>query len=316
MGRSLLRKMSNKTRQSDLGWRYVFNLAPSLAYRLRGTGHLTTEGTRVLGELNRNGIAISTTTSLLAESSLYSEMEEIVEGMEKEAAGELRQAAISADDPNADGVKTFLRELLGDRPNFDPDSIFLRFALQDNILSVVNAYFGMYTRLRHYNVWHTFKTSTQPRASQLWHRDREDRMILKVFVYLRDVDSGAGPFVYAPGTHIKGNVRDLPDSFQEAGVPRTSDEAMTKVVPRERWITAKGARGTIIFADTHGFHKGGLARKSDRLMYTCMFTSPASESPEVMGCAQSRIAFPDLARTVALAAPRGRIWATLPEPAV
>ena len=91
---------------------------------------------------------------------------------------------------------------------------------------------------------------------------------------------------------------------------------MAKVLASERWIHALGSRGTIVFADTHGFHKGGLARKSDRLMYTCMFTSPASESPEVMRPAQTGVAFPDLARTVALASERRRVWLTLPQTAV
>jgi hypothetical protein len=47
-----------------------------------------------------------------------------------------------------------------------------------------------------------------------------------------------------------------------------------------------GKKGTIIFADTRGFHKGGEARTRDRLMYNAMYTSPASES-------RSLIRFPE-----------------------
>ena len=61
---------------------------------------------------------------------------------------------------------------------------------------------------------------------------------------------------------------------------RSRDEQMAEVVPADRWIKCLGPKGTIVFADTHGYHKGGLARENDRIMYTCMFTSPASESEE------------------------------------
>ena len=43
-----------------------------------------------------------------------------------------------------------------------------------------------------------------------------------------------------------------------------------------------GKNPTIVFADTRGYHKGGLARERDRLMYTCMFTSQASQSQEFL----------------------------------
>lgn len=50
---------------------------------------------------------------------------------------------------------------------------------------------------------------------------------------------------------------------------------MAEVLPKVKWIQATGPRGTIIFADTRGYHKGGLARERDRLMFLCMFTSQA-----------------------------------------
>jgi hypothetical protein len=159
--------------------------------------------------------------------------------------------------------------------------VYARFALQDPILHVANAYFGMFTRLRYYNVWHTFATQTEARESQLWHYDREDHFILKVFVYLSDVDDGAGPFTYAAGSHLKRGLSRGPDHFVEGGVRRSTDRQMAEVASADRWIKAIGRRGTIVFADTRGYHKGGLARTHDRLMYLCMFTSQASESEEL-----------------------------------
>jgi hypothetical protein len=187
-----------------------------------------------------------------------------------------RRAAVC----NEGTKKNFIYEYLGHHPTLAPAEIATRFALHHRVLEIANAYLGMYTRLRYVNVWHTFASTAAARQSQLWHRDREDRYILKLFVYLSEVDETSGPFTYAPRTHAKGNVRKVPASFVEGGVHRTRDEQMEEVVSADRWIKCEGPPGTIVFADTRGYHKGGLARENDRIIYTCMFTSPASESEE------------------------------------
>ena len=277
----LLRKFSQAARRNELAWRYTFNLGPALKFRIARSG-LSAEAARVVRDLDRQGIAMIPADKLLGESSLFAELQSAVASLEQSLSRQLQEARQAADDPLTGREKAFLYELLGPRPALDPSSIFARFALSRPILQIANAYFGMYTRLRYYNVWHTFVTSGQPRQSQLWHRDREDRLILKLFVYLDDVDLEAGPLTYAPGTHLKGAIRQTPECFQESGVWRSTDEQMAAVVPRERWISAVGGKGAIVFADTHGYHKGGLARGRDRILYTCMFTSPASESAELL----------------------------------
>jgi hypothetical protein len=135
----------------------------------------------------------------------------------------------------------------------------------------------MYSRVSYYNIWHTFATPVQARATQLWHRDPEDRYILKVFLYLSDVDDGAGPFTYAAGSHPKAKLRREPASAVDGdGARRSDDRQMAEAIPAERWVKGTGPKGTLIFADTRGYHKGGLARERDRLLYTCQFLSQAA----------------------------------------
>lgn len=274
-----IRRLARASRKYEFTWRYGFNLVPTLKQQLHQR-RLSTEASRVLGELTRNGIAMTSVEELVGSASCFAEMREAVERLQDDRCGDVARARTNAMDESAIGQKTFLLEYLGHNPILDPVSVFARFALQYPILDVANAYLGMYTQMRYYNVWHTLATNAKPRESQLWHRDREDLYIVKVFLYLSDVDAGAGPFTYAPGTHRKGPIQREPALFPEGRVKRTGDEEMAAVVPRERWLTAVGPRGTIVFADTHGYHKGGLARASDRLLYTCMFTSQASESEE------------------------------------
>jgi len=273
-----IRRLARAARKYELTWRYAYNLAPTLSHQ-RKDAPLTGEAARILNDLNRDGIAISSVDALLGSDSPYSELLKAVRRLESDKAGEIETARASAADETT-GKKTFLLEYLGRNPVLDPGSVYARLAVKTPLLRIANAYLGMFTRLRYYNIWHTFATQSKPRESQLWHRDREDLYILKVFIYLRDVDLGAGPFTYAPGTHRKGAVGQEPEYFLEGRVKRTEDDHMAAVLPRDRWKIANGPAGTIIFADTNGYHRGGLARTSDRVMYTCMYTSRASESEE------------------------------------
>lgn len=258
-----------------LKWRYVDNFAASLAYRF-GRPSLSEEVARVLSELDRNGIAITSAQALLGPGSLYWELDAAVEKLERVLAERVAAARTAAKNPESH--KGYILNLLGDRPPLDPNDIYVRFALQRPILQLANAYSGMYTQLRFYNVWHTFATPLPPRDSQLWHRDPEDYHIVKLFVYLSEVDEGAGPLVYAAGSHLKvGLRREPPYSRKKGDAKRTDDTQMAQAVPPERWINAVGPKGTMVFADTRGYHKGGLARERDRLMYLCMFTSKAAK---------------------------------------
>lgn len=275
----LRQKIAYAGRHFTPTWRYGFNLKSTVAY-LFDHAEVAGEAARVLSELNQNGIAIGSVDKLLPGSPVFAEMCEEVERLETSFAPGIEEARSTARQ-DTESLKTFIFKLLGEVPVLDPESVYARFALQPEILLIANAYFGMFTQLRYYNVWHTLASQSRARESQLWHRDREDHLILKLFVYFDDVDEGAGPFTYAPGTHRKGSVRREPQSFTEKGVRRWNDEQMIPIVPESKWVRAVGKKGDIVFADTRGCHKGGLARTKDRLLYTCLFTSPTSQVSEL-----------------------------------
>lgn len=279
----MIGKLSRQGRNNELLWRYGFNVLPSLRYRF-GSGNGSNDATQsIISRLNRDGIAITSVDELLGNKKAFEELELAVEELLAGRSDEIREMKLKANDVNSIGDKTFNIEMLGSNVAFDPDSIFARFALEDALLNIANSYFGMLVKLRYYNFWYTFSTSGAARESQLWHFDREDNYILKVFLYLKDVDEGTGPFTYAPETHRKGRFwGQQPEYAMENGVRRSTDEQMSAVVPSREWIKGIGKKGTIIFADTRGFHKGGEARTGDRLMYTCMYTSPASDSRRLL----------------------------------
>lgn len=277
------RSTLKKIKKNDLIWRLGSNFSPSLRYGFGFNERLSDAETEIVKRLNEDGIAISSVDSL---PGLRSEFESLCSAAESlidekmESIGHLRR---SADDDEQIGSKTFNLEMLGSQLQFDPQSTFANFALNRTFVGIANQYLQMCAKLRYYNVWLTAASRSKARESQLWHFDREDNYILKVFLYLDDVDEGSGPFTYAPGTHGKGRHRTVkPEYFMEGGVMRTTDEQMAAVYPRDKWKVGIGNKGTIIFADTRGYHKGGEARTKDRLMFTCMYTSPASESKELL----------------------------------
>ncbi len=290
--KEILRQVARKGRKTDFFWRYGFNFVPTLQYQIGSSSKFDDASRTIINDLNRNGIAVSTVEECLGGRESFSELENSVNEILEQRAGELEQIKANANNVEAIGEKNFNVELLGNPVTFDPTSVFAGFALQEKLLDIANAYFGMIAKLRYYNVWNTFATQTQARESQLWHFDREDNYILKIFLYLKDVDEGAGPFTYAAKTHPKGSLRSSqPEYFLEKNVQRSTDEQMAEAVARENWVRGTGKKGTIIFADTRGYHKGGEARTDDRLMFTCMFTSPASESKRLINYPEN----PDLA---------------------
>jgi hypothetical protein len=270
-----LHQVARAGRSWEPTWRYIFNFTPTVKYRVGGHAP-SGEAARVLETLNRQGVAVTSASKLLGGSGLFDELARAVDERERDMSDAIERArAVAAQPAQGQAQKEFIYPLLGDRPTLDLNDIYLRFALETPLLAIANAYFGMYTRLRFYNVWHTFTTQGDARSSQLWHADRDDlHYVLKVFVNMSDVHEGAGPFTYAPGTHAKGARRRQPAYlFKEGHTTRSSDEQMADIVPARDWITSVGPRGTIILADTRGYHKGGLARTDDRIMYTCMFAS-------------------------------------------
>ncbi len=184
--------------------------------------------------------------------------------------------------PGPAGKKArFLVDLWGGPHELDLGNAFIRWSLSRPLLAIVSSYLGLVPRLREF-----FLEVTVPRrglgdpiASQRWHQDPDDKKLVKVFLYLNDVDEGAGPFTYVKGSHASGRWRSAFPFDPDRG--RHPDAAMVeRLVPPEDRIVATGRAGTVIFCDTSGVHRGGYATMNERIMYTSVYTTPASRLPQ------------------------------------
>src|SRR5207253_5002037 len=65
------------------------------------------------------------------------------------------------------------------------DDPWLRLGLNPRLLDIANTYLGMWAKLEYVDVWYTPPVDRSERqSSQRWHRDFNDRHLLKAFLYL------------------------------------------------------------------------------------------------------------------------------------
>jgi hypothetical protein len=208
----------------------------------------------LLGELRERGIALRPFEDVFGDRAQLDRLVELAQG---------------SDGDDASPTKDFLVRLMP--RNLDARSPYVVPALEPQVVALANAYLGMRSYLRALDVWLNLPTDDPPKLSQLWHRDYDDVVNLKFFVYLTDVDENLGPFTFAPGTQ-PGGARRL--SIKD----RVDDDEMARQVPRDEWVVATGPAGTVVIADTCGYHKGGKPTAGNRVLWTAQFTSVGADA--------------------------------------
>jgi hypothetical protein len=232
---------------------------------------------RIVAALREEGYFVAPFAELFSDPAVWSTLEEDAErfvaqtqqGLAREAAGDQSDLRRTGKDfvvrKNAYGVMLGL------------DDPWLSLAVGPRLLDLANAYLGLWSKLEYVDLWYTRPTDAdaERRSSQRWHRDFNDRHLLKVFIYLSDVDDEAGPFEYvprsAPGNEL-GDLwgwRPMGDSYPPQG------ELAERIAGRPVQ-TFTGAKGTMIFCNTSGFHRGGFATGKPRVLATFTYESPAA----------------------------------------
>lgn len=160
--------------------------------------------------------------------------------------------------------KAFFSQLLS-REDLDLSSVFVRFALHERMLRTTARYFNVAPFLESVDLLYSKPLGGSPTASQQWHRDRTDRRIIKVFVYITDVTPRHGPLSLLPRA-------------ESARVPEyhyhyLSDKTMAKHVPLEKTVALTGQAGTTIMIDSETCYHLGSRCEEPRLAYIAYYTS-------------------------------------------
>ena len=239
---------------------------------------LNPEQERLLGQLKTNGIA-TTRASKLVGKAKWLELQDAANAWLLTADVREREEAYRSG--QLLDAKDYLVRMFGLGARIDWSSQWLRFAMIPEVLDLVNSYLGLMARLNSVDVW-----DTVPRihdgpdlGSQRWHRDPEATRMLKVFLYLSDVDSASGPMNYVRQSR-KGDRygRLWPQEPPVRGsVP--PEGSVERTVPASAVEVCTFSSETLMFVDTSGLHRGGRALLNRRVLAVWTFVPPSSVWP-------------------------------------
>ncbi len=247
-------------------WYFILNRKSYLLYkRYVAVAVLSDVQKKIIQDLKNKGLAIIHINELLPEVDL-TQLQQYFKQLLPTA--QVRKG------------KPFLKELWEMFPLVNFDNPFVALALNSKILEIVNGYSELFSKLRLFSLNITVPVGGDVEAikSQRWHRDPEDKKMCKVFLYLNDVDEQAGPFMYVSGSQYGGPWRDIfPQRPPKGFYPPPG--SVEKKIPIGNIKTITGKAGTLVFCDTSGLHKGGLAISKERIMFTAGYNSSASLWP-------------------------------------
>jgi hypothetical protein len=145
------------------------------------------------------------------------------------------------------------------------------------MLDLANTYLHMRSKLEYVDVWYSVPqpVGAERISSQRWHRDYNDKHLLKVFLYLVDVDEAMGPFQYVPGSQPGGEYQDA-WPWTPLGQNYPTEEELEARIGTSAAHAFVAPKGTLIFCNTAGFHRGGFSTSEPRILATATYSSPAS----------------------------------------
>jgi hypothetical protein len=173
--------------------------------------------------------------------------------------------------------KEFVVRLLSYGVDLGQDDPWFRVCASRRMLDIANAYLRMWSKLEYVDVWYSVPQPAEAKrvSSQRWHRDFNDKHLLKAFLYLVDVDEAMGPFQYVPGSQPGGPYADA-WAWRPLGDNYPTEEELERRIPADAIRAFTGAKATLIFCNTAGFHRGGFSTTKPRVLATATYSSPAS----------------------------------------
>lgn len=245
----------------------------------------------IIAGLERDGVVMTSLTALGLPNSdeMFSSGRKLADVYaERSARGEFRdQYTVQAD---ADEVIS--------------NSGIFRWGLNERLLQIAETYLGLPVGYDGINIFYTVADGRQSGARR-WHRDIEDRRMLKVAVYFNDVDVDGGPLEILHRRFPDGDV------MSGSGYPVLTHEALETQLGTFRdgdITTCVGPAGTVIFSDlaTH-YHRGRPAISRDRCAVFYNYISHRPLRP--FFCERSVVSRGQVAQLVADMSPHQRACA-------
>lgn len=132
-----------------------------------------------------------------------------------------------------------------------------------DILASMASILGCKPTISNLSAWWSVAGKSPAQGPEKFHRDIDDWMFIKLFLYLTDVTEEAGPHVFVRGSHR------IPKLLQ---VRRHEDDEVKREFGEENVLQFTGPAGTAFLENTFGFHKGTPPRAVNRLIFQAQYS--------------------------------------------
>jgi hypothetical protein len=163
---------------------------------------------------------------------------------------------------------------------------FYNWGKQQKLLNIIENYIGLPVAYHGVHLRKDFPNKEQFGTLQ-WHGDSEDRSILKIIIYLSDVEEEHGPFEYVPlsiTSSSRLNYYRIQYKLWRAQRSHNlgiNNEILEQIIPRSAWKSCPGPAGTVIFVDTAAVFHHGTSRTQERSTQFFVYTADPPKRPEL-----------------------------------
>ncbi|MEH1973258.1 MAG: phytanoyl-CoA dioxygenase [Nostoc sp.] len=160
---------------------------------------------------------------------------------------------------------------------------FYAWGIEKRLVNIIENYIGLPIAFHGVHLRKDFPSRHQF-GTLLWHSDAEDRRIIKIFIYLNDVEEKTGPFEYIPRSLtslFSWNYFRLYYKLWKSGYMGIDDEEVKPVIPKSAWKSCPGPAGTVILVDTKNALHHGTVRTEERSALFFCYTANPPERPDL-----------------------------------
>ncbi|MCM0590323.2 MAG: 2OG-Fe(II) oxygenase [Gloeotrichia echinulata CP02] len=220
---------------------------------------ISTNDMNIVEKLKYEGVAITSLDALGIDSSpaMFQAAKNLIPKLPNQINGDKNEFVIHADSQQM--MKNLEIQLWGIEQRL--------LNIAENYIGLPVAYHGAYFR-------RDFANKIQQKT-RLWHLDNDDRKVVKIILYLNDVNEDGGPFQYIPKSFASRVGQSL--NYHHGYI---ADTTIQKIVSPSNWRKCTGPAGTVIFAAVaNTFHRGMLPIAADRFSIFFDYTSRRVQQP-------------------------------------
>lgn len=131
------------------------------------------------------------------------------------------------------------------------------------VLAAIGEHFGCKPTISNVSMWWSLPGHAEAEHAELFHRDVDDWLFIKLFIYITDVDEESGPHVFVQRSHLSNKLTKI---------TRYTDEKVIGTFGDSNVLRLNAKAGTSFLENTYGLHKGQLPKSRSRLLLQAQYS--------------------------------------------